>query len=269
MDKIAGPLAQMSNALDANFLAQYHLPIGEQAIALNPLVGKPISLAFSGQMACVGCGRVIQKSFQQGYCFPCTQRLAACDLCIVKPELCHFDKGTCREPEWGKAHCMQPHYVYLANSSGLKVGITRAVNVPYRWIDQGATQGLLLAKMHSRYFAGLLEVQVAQHIADKTNWRKMLQGEAEPVDLQEVRAQLLPKLTLDPKQGGWLLDATPYQIKYPVLQYPQKLVSLGFDKTAEISGVLHGIKGQYLLLDSGVLNVRKFAGYQIKFESTQ
>ena len=38
------------------------------------------------------------------------------------------------------------------------------------------------------------------------------------------------------------------------------------DRYQEIRGVLNGIKGQYLLLSSGVLNIRKFGGYEVTFE---
>jgi hypothetical protein len=48
-----------------------------------------------------------------------------------------------------------------------------------------------------------------------------------------------------------------------VIKYPTKVVSLNFDKTPVISGVLEGIKGQYLLLDVGVLNIRKFSSYNL------
>jgi hypothetical protein len=52
-----------------------------------------------------------------------------------------------------------------------------------------------------------------------------------------------------------------------VLKYPTKVVSLNFDKTPIITGVLEGIKGQYLLLDSGVLNIRKFSSYHLTISS--
>ncbi len=272
---ITGALTKMSNQLAADNRAHYQLLIGDQQIALNPLLGQSLSLKFAGKIACVGCGRVISKSFQQGYCFPCTQRLAACDLCILKPELCHFAKGTCREPEWALGHCMQPHYVYLANSSGLKVGITRETNVPYRWIDQGATQALLIAKTNSRYVSGLVEVMFKQYVADKTNWRKMLQGDAEPLDLVMIRDQWLPQImpaidALRQQNQSAVIDLlpeqTPYQIHYPVLHYPNKVVSLDLAQMTEMSGVLHGIKAQYLLFDKGVINVRKFSGYHVELE---
>ena len=91
----------------------------------NELLGSTIKLNYLGRIECIYCGRKTKKSFSQGYCYPCMIKLARCDSCIVSPEKCHYDEGTCREPEWGEQHCMRPHYVYLANSSGVKVGITR------------------------------------------------------------------------------------------------------------------------------------------------
>lgn len=250
----------------------YSLPLNEQLLPLNAQLGKTISLQFTGAIQCVGCGRAINKSYQQGYCFPCTQKLAACDICIVKPELCHFDKGTCREPEWGQSHCMQPHYVYLANTSDLKVGITRASNLPYRWIDQGATEALPILRVKTRYIAGLVEVAIAEHVKDKTNWRKMLMGEGAPTDLIGKRHEFIDKITdwLQELQNTLpadavipVVDVSPQTLNFPVLTYPEKLVSLSFDKTPLIEGTLIGIKGQYLLLDTGVVNIRNASGYEL------
>jgi len=161
----------------------YHLPIGDEKLPLNPLIGSFISLSSLGEINCVACGRKTSKSFNQGYCYPCFQSLAQCDSCIVKPEQCHYFKGTCREPDWGQSHCLQDHYVYLANSSGLKVGITRGTQIPTRWMDQGATQALPIYRVKNRLISGLVEVALKQHVADKTHWQRMLKGEPQPVDL--------------------------------------------------------------------------------------
>jgi hypothetical protein len=42
------------------------------------------------------------------------------------------------------------------------------------------------------------------------------------------------------------------------------VVSHNFDKQPLVEGVLQGVKGQYLILDSGVINLRKFTGYEIQ-----
>ena len=168
---------------------QYALPVGDFHLPMNELIGQPLKLVHTGRIHCVACGRLTKKSFNQGYCYPCFTKLAQCDSCIVKPELCHFAEGTCREPEWGMAHCMIPHVVYLANSSGLKVGITRHSQIPTRWLDQGATQALPILAVQSRFQSGLAEVIFKDFVADKTDWRAMLKGDAIELDL---RAQLFP-----------------------------------------------------------------------------
>ncbi len=250
----------------------YRLPVGDALLPLNEHIGAPISLAFGGCITCIACGRNTSKSFNQGYCYPCFKRLARCDICIVRPESCHFHDGTCREPEWGETHCMQNHIVYLANSSGIKVGITRGTQIPTRWIDQGAAQALPVFRVGTRYQAGLLEVAFKQHVADKTDWRRMLKQAPPLMDLLAARDRLLDACGTDidavrERFGidavNFLDDAAPVHINFPIEVYPEKVVSQNFDKTPEISGRLNGIKGQYLILDSGVLNIRRFAGYEV------
>jgi hypothetical protein len=255
---------------------QYQLPLDNDLIPLNEYIGKAINLDFLGEIHCIECGRKTSKSYNQGYCYPCFQTLAACDMCIMKPETCHFFKDTCRQPEWGKANCFQDHYVYLANSSGIKVGITRGSQIPTRWIDQGASQALPILRVSNRLISGKLEVVIKEHISDRTDWRKMLKGEPEGVDLPERREELLKhaedEIRQVEQQFGYesismLPEEQPLNIQYPVATYPKKVKSFNFDKTAQIDGVLQGIKGQYLILDTGVLNIRKFGGYHIRFSA--
>ena len=183
----------------------------------------------------------------------------------MKPETCHYHLGTCREPDWGFSNCFSPHIVYLANSSGPKVGITRASNMPGRWIDQGAISALPILRVNSRIDSGKIESALKPFIADKTNWRKMLKNEVESVDLLAIRNDLLIKIPeLIEQLEAQKLDDQVLNIDYPVLKYPTSIVSLNFDKLPVISGVLDGIKGQYLLLDSGVLNLRKFSSYHVE-----
>lgn len=251
---------------------EYQLPIGEALVGLNVLLGRELEIEFRGEIFCLSCGRKTNKSFNQGYCYPCLKRLAACDQCIIKPELCHFHEGTCREPEWGQAHCLQSHIVYLANSSGLKVGVTRATQVPTRWIDQGASQALPIFEVSERRIAGLLEVAIRTVVSDRTNWRRMLKGAPDPLDLVAERERLLAQAAaaigpvteaIDPGDIRVMEQASPVEIQYPVNQYPEKVNALNLDKTPRVTGRLLGIKGQYLILDSGVLNIRKFGGYDI------
>lgn len=267
-----GNIEKMHNQLDET--VSYTLPIGEARVDMNPLIGKPIKIEYTGTINCINCGAKTKKSYSQGYCYPCMMRLAACDMCIVKPETCHFDEGTCREPEWAMSHCMQPHYVYLANSSGVKVGITRETQIPTRWIDQGAVQALPIAIGQSRFQVGLMEVALKQFVNDKTDWRKMLKNLVEEVDLTLIRDEIFSKCqneidAINERFGKGsielLTDENPVEINYPVTQYPEKVKSLNLDKVPIAEGVLQGIKGQYLILDTGVLNVRKYTGYEWKF----
>lgn len=250
----------------------YHLPIGDELISMNALIGQNIRLTYSGEINCIACGRETKKSFGQGYCYPCFRDLAECDMCIMKPETCHYEAGTCRQPEWGEQHCMQAHYVYLANSSGVKVGITRGTQIPTRWIDQGATQALPVFKVATRLQSGLIEVELKNHVSDRTDWRKMLKGNSDSIDLLEVRDRIVSESTarieeLKQRFGEqaieFLPEAEQVEIGYPVDDYPEKVKALNFDKQGNIEGVLKGIKGQYLILDCGVLNIRKFSGYKI------
>lgn len=264
-----GILRKMTGTLQDGRVS-YRLDL-EKSVSLTACVGQLVKLTFLDEKECIGCGRKIAKTFQQGYCFPCVRSLAACDICIVRPELCHFHLGTCRESEWGEAHCMKEHVIYLANTSGLKVGITRRVNVPTRFIDQGATEALPLFSVKSRYHAGLMEVLLAKELSDKTNWRKMLSGSAESLDLpvlaEELKVKMqasLQALSLTHQIDFTELPASVIRLEYPVQQYPVSVKSLNLDKVSPIEGVLLGIKGQYLILSSGVFNVRSFGGYKIR-----
>lgn len=251
---------------------EYQLRLGEEEIPLNPLLEKKISLQYSGLINCVNCGRKTNKSFNSGYCYPCFQKLAECDSCIIHPEKCHFDQGTCRDPAWGERFCLQDHIVYLANSSGLKVGITRGTQVPTRWVDQGATQALAIIRVRTRLQSGEVEVAFKQFVADKTNWRDMLKGDAKPLDMHAEAKRLIAECQSDLKEledkfGFFAISVLNgvdvVSIDYPVVSYPEKVTSLNFDKTPIVEGTLLGIKGQYLILDSGVINMRRFAGYDV------
>ncbi len=266
-DPVQGQVQKMKTAFTAGEPVQYALPLGSVDAPLNDRIGKTFRLSFTGDISCIHCDRKIKKTFSQGFCYPCFQRLAQCDQCIVKPELCHYAAGTCREPQWGETHCLIPHTVYLANSSGLKVGITRGTEPIHRWIDQGAIQGLAIRRVGSRLDSGHVEVALKDFVADKTNWRAMLKGEVEPLDLLAERDALLAKhaesKTHEALIGDGLDGEAPVEIEYPVVEYPKKIVSHNFDKKEVFEGMLMGIKGQYLILDTGVVNVRKFGGYHL------
>ena len=243
--------------------------------ALNPWIGHAFSIEFLGAIHCIHCGRKTSKSFNQGYCYPCFKTLARCDLCIVRPHTCHYDQGTCREEAWGQEHCMVDHVVYLANTSGPKAGITRASQVPTRWLDQGAVQALPIIAARTRRQSGLVEVLLHRWISGATHWRAML-GEVAPVDLLAERERVL-ELAKDGiaelrqrvgLQAVRLLDAeTPRTFRYPVRSWPERPKALRLGQQRAAAGRLLGIKGQYLLFDAGALNLRAAAGCWVRCQA--
>ena len=232
---------------------------------LNDKLGQKIKLNYAEKIWCVACGKKSTKSFNQGHCFRCFQTLPECDSCIMSPEKCHFEQGSCRNSEWGNTHCNIPHTVYLANSSGVKVGITRQNQQKTRWMDQGAIQAIELGRVSTRFLSGQVECAFKNFVTDRTSWQKMLKGGNESLDMLAERARLI---------GEWpttipmieTSEAIVHEFSYPVIEYPLKVKSLDLEKTPEIEGTLMGIKGQYLLLDVGVINIRKFSGYEVEMK---
>jgi hypothetical protein len=264
-NKVAGNILKMKTSHQD--LVKYELPLSSQMIPLSDLVGRNIKLSFDGQINCIHTGQKIKKSYNNGYSYEAFIKLAECDMCIMKPELCHFAKGTCRDEAWAQTHCMQPHIIYVANSSGVKVGITRKSQIPTRFMDQGAVAALPMFEVKDRLTSGLIEVEIGKFMSDKTNWRKMLQEGDEAVDLIQIKQDIINHI-------GEFLDSfdvedLPEEVltfNYPVQQYLSKITSLSFDKKPIIEGKLIGIKGQYLILDAGVLNMRKHQGYFVALE---
>lgn len=244
----------------------YQLPLGDDLVVLNEWLGKTVKLTFSGEMSCTSCGRKIKKTYNTGYCYPCVISLPETDLCIVKPHECHYHLGTCRDPEFGDTHCMIPHYVYLAVSSGVKVGLTRKTNEMKRWVDQGAIQAIPIAEVPTRKLAGELEVAIAEHVPDKTDWRKMLKGDVEPLNLLELRETIFahfPK-EFEPyaiREEHWI------ELVYPILESVGKVKTYNLDKQPQIEDRLIGIKGQYLIFEQAVLNIKKYTGYKIEISA--
>lgn len=251
----------------------YTLRVGDTRLSLEDFLGHTVQIDYHGLIRCIHCDRKTSKSFNQGYCFPCFRKLAACDSCIMSPEKCHYHEGTCREPEWGETHCMTEHVVYLANSSGLKVGITRSSQVPTRWIDQGAVEAIPMMRVATRQLAGFVEVACKQHVADRTNWRAMLKGDVPALDLAAERKRILALISGDldrlrEQYGDQSLrpvEESSLSLAYPVQVWPKKVASHNLDKAKTARGVVEGIKGQYLMLDTGVINIRKYTGYHVRF----
>lgn len=237
----------------------------EEEIVMNDFIGKPISLKYDGVINCTKCGKRTKNSFGQGFCYPCFTSAPEAAECIIRPELCRAHLGEGRDVEWEEKYHNKPHVVYLAASDVVKVGVTRDTNIPSRWIDQGAMSAIRLAETPNRYEAGKLEVALKSMFTDKTNWRKMLKNEFDDsIDLEEVKWTLHDQLPSDLTEF-FSEDDEIIDINYPVLEFPEKVKSLSFDKMDHIEGILKGIKGQYLLLDGDrVLNIRKHTGYEIE-----
>ncbi len=265
---LSGELRQLQLTAGADHAVRAALTLrredSDQHLPLTQALGRRLTLTFSGAVSCVHCGRVSKRSFGSGYCYPCFKSLARCDLCMVSPNRCHHHLGTCREPEWGESFCMQPHIVYLANTTGLKVGITREGRQQGRWMDQGAVMGLPILAALTRRDAGLAEVAIAAKMSDKTAWQQLVSGDPEPVDLVESRNRLKAENLELPAGVSWLAETQPVQFHYPVMQYPTLTKQLRAAADARLTGTLLGIKGQYLLLSTGVFNVRRFTGYHVE-----
>jgi len=247
---------------------RYYLPLGDQKVELNQWIGHVISMEYQGKINCIKCGRDTNKSFAQGFCYPCFATIPETEECVLRPELCRAQEGVARDMEYARQHCLGEHVVYLSHTSGLKVGVTRHTQVPTRWIDQGAKSAIEFARTPNRFTAGLLEVAMKAHIADKTNWRKMLtDSDPAALDLVQEKARLI-RLVPEELQEYISDNNQVTELAYPVTEYPEKVKSLNFDKDPVISGLLKGIKGQYLLFDENrVINMRKFGGYLVRFKT--
>lgn len=245
---------------------QYYLVFENSFLNVNQLLGKEFEISFQGYQ-CLECGKK-KKIFRQGFCYDCFMASASAGDWIMKPELstAHLDIED-RDLEYEKKVQLQPHIVYLAVSSEVKVGVTRKTQVPTRWIDQGAEQAIPIVEVPNRYLAGITEVALKDHFTDKTHWQKMLKNEVFKTDLFEERLKVKKLL---PKEVEEYFDSTKeelYEMDYPVLQYPTKVASLNLDKSPVYSGKLSGIKGQYLIFEDGtVFNIRTFEGYVVKIE---
>ena len=240
---------------------QYYLVFENSFLNVNQLLDKNIEISFVG-FQCLNCGKK-KKIFRQGFCYDCFYSSAAVGDWIMKPELSTAHLGIAdRDLVYEEKVQLQPHIVYLALSSEIKVGVTRKSQVPTRWIDQGANEAISIIEVPNRYLAGITEVALKNHYADKTNWRKMLTNDIESVDLVAERLKLQYLIPTEAQEYFYLDKNDLYQMEYPVLQFPAKVKSLSLDKTPHFQGKLTGIKGQYLLFEDGtVFNIRGSEGY--------
>jgi hypothetical protein len=270
--KISGNLRKMNTSL-VNGRAEYHLPLFDvlepsETIAMNQWVGREIAIQWEQAIHCIVTGKKIKKTYGEGMSFDAQQSSPQAVESILRPELSRIHEGIAlRDAAWEEAHHNQPHYVYLSRTSGIKVGVTRTVNVPSRWIDQGAVEAIVLAETPYRQLAGLIEVELKSHFNDKTQWNAMLrpirpQGE----ELLNLKDQAMDRLG-EAYEPFFSDHDEVTTIEYPVLNYPAKIASVKFEKTPEIRSTLVGIKGQYLLFGNGmVLNIRSQSGYRVTFE---
>ncbi len=258
-----GNLIKMETELINGFV-NYSLKISEERIEMNSLLNKAIKLKWHEEIECIACGNKTLKSFGQGYCYPCFISVPQTAPCILKPELCEAHKGISRDMKWAEENCLQNHIVYLALTGGLKVGVTRKSQVPYRWMDQGAVKAIRFAETPNRYLAGMIETDLKKYISDKTSWQKMLKGDIDlKVDLLKEKKRASELLNNNYKQYIIQNDEIT-DIEFPVTMYPKKVRSINLETEKTVSELLVGIKGQYLIFSDGsVINIRKYNGYKI------
>ena len=265
-----GNIRKMRSSLSD--VVQYSLPLKDvleqsEEIELNKLIGNKIKVSFDGDIHCVVTGKKIKKTFGEGMSYEAFMNSPQASPSIIRPELSRIHEGVAlRDEEWERAHHLQPHYTYLSLTSAVKVGVTRSIQIPTRWIDQGAVQGIILAETPYRQLAGLIEVTLKDYVTDKTNWRKMLKNEYDDsISLIDRKNDLLDVL---PEEFHEFIydDDSITNISYPVNEYPEKVSSLKLEKVNEIEDKLVGIKGQYLIFENGVMNVRSHSGYRVKLE---
>jgi hypothetical protein len=274
-----------SNASEVN--VQYELRLEEPRagtgsaqpasteIALNRLVGRPIRLEHSGSFVCIRCGRPTDKLFGEGNCYPCFRDAPENAECIVRPELCEAHLGRGRDPVWEEAHHNQPHAVYLAVSSALKVGVTRLTQIPTRWIDQGAAWAVQIAEVPYRQLAGALEIALKALYTDRTAWQKMLKYVPAPeVDLSAELHRIRDHLASEAETRtllSYLIAPERIErvdLRYPVPEPPLKVKSVNLATVGAVESTLLGIRGQYLILEGGaVMNIRRHSGYLVTIET--
>lgn len=263
--QIEGNILKMRTEM--NSPVKYFLPVGNDEIGMNELIGKNLSMNFTGQINCISCGKQTKRSFNQGFCYNCLQTAPEASETIVRPELSKAHLGIARDIDWAEKYDLIDHFVYLAASGELKVGVTRHHQIPTRWIDQGASYAVKLAKTPNRHIAGIIEVFLKNHFTDRTKWQAMLKNETiNDIDILEEKKKVFELLPKGLKKY-FEEDNEITNIEYPVSYYPTKVTSTGFDKQPFIEGILAGIKGQYLIFDDdSVLNIRKHNGYFLQIE---
>lgn len=242
---------------------QYYLVFENSFLNMNQLLGKDFEINFQG-FKCLNCSKK-KKIYRMGFCYDCFYNIPEAGDWIMRPELSTAHLGVAdRDLVFEQKVQLQPHVVYVAASSDMKVGVTRKTQVPTRWIDQGASFAAPIIEVPNRYLAGITEVALKNHFSDKINWKKMLVNDIPPIDLLVRRKEMRELLPDEVRQYFETTEEKLYTLEYPVLEYPKKISSLNLNTTPLYSGKLTGIKGQYLIFEDGtVFNVRAYEGFEV------
>jgi hypothetical protein len=246
---------------------QYILKADDDFIRLNQLIGRQITIEFLNEKYCSNCGNKFADLFRMGFCKNCFFTSPQAGESIIRPELsqAHLDIED-RDLAFEKSYQLQEHIVYLANGGDLKVGVTRAQQMQNRWIDQGASEAIVLARTKNRFQAGEMEVALKDFMGDKTPWRKMLKNEIPTIDLKQEKLKIKEKLSAEMQQFFAEGEDHVYQFNYPVEEWPTKITTLNLDKESKAEAVLKGVRGQYLIFQGGlVFNVRAHTGFRVSF----
>ena len=241
---------------------QYYLVFENDFLNVNQLLDKKISINFL-RYQCLYCS-LQKKIYRQGFCYDCFFEIPQAANWIINPEMSRAHLGIeDRDLAYEEKVQLQPHVVYLANSSSVKVGVTRKSQIPTRWIDQGAHEAIEIVEVPNRYLAGITEVALKNHMSDKTNWRTMLKNEIKDENLAEWRYKLKQFIPTEAVEY-FLENNAETNLQFPVLRYPEKPNSLNLEKTPFYEGILKGIKVQYLIFDDDtVFNIRGNEGYVV------
>ncbi len=243
---------------------RYYLDMDGDFVRMNDLIGHTLYIKHTGYQ-CLSCGSD-EPVYARGFCKKCFFESPLAGQWFIHPEksTAHLDIAD-RDLDYEKKIQLAPHVVYLAKTSDVKVGVTRRSQVPTRWIDQGATEAMIIMETPNRYLAGLTEVALKSHLDDKTRWRQMLRPGTPGGDLEEVFQRIREHIPVETR--AYLLDERPvYRFVYPVESYPESLKSVNLKKEKEVEGKLLGIKGQYLIFADGkVLNIRNHEGFRVEF----
>lgn len=264
--QLEGPLRKMSTYYGEEI--RYTLRLGDDLLLMNALLGRHIEISFNGNHTCF-CGHLVAEVYRQNFCRDCFFTKPEASPTIMKPELSQAHLGIEeRDLEFEKRLQLQPHYVYLAKTDRIKVGVTRNTQMPYRWMDQGAKSAAILLEVPNRYLAGEAEVALKNHFVDKTSWQAMLKDDSTQEDLiesLETAKSLLPehlKQFIFKKPEEW-------HFNYPIKHQINKVKSISFKNTDDrFQGELWGIRGQYLITENGVFNVRSHSGHMVKVKVT-